>query len=164
MNLIEQLKEDGFEGFVPVHSLRESLRAVPKVMGVYVVLRTNDKLPEFFETGTGGAFKGKNPNESIDKLNEAYIMGTPLLYIGKAGDPGSKATLYKRLKQYMEFGQGKAVGHWGGRYIWQLKDADDLVFAWKPLPFGHPSKVESEMIAAFKILHGGKRPFANLKD
>lgn len=138
--------------------------AVPKVMGVYVVLRPSDDLPEFLENGTGGHFKGKNPNVSAETLKEAYIDGTPLLYIGKAGDPGSSSNLHSRLKQFIGFGQGKAIGHWGGRYIWQLKDAEDLLFAWLPLPGGNPSMVESKMITDFKNDHNGKRPFANLRD
>jgi len=64
----------------------------------------------------------------------------------------------------MQFGQGKAVGHYGGRYIWQLQDAKDLVVCWKVTLDDEPRVVEKQMIEEFKAAHGGKRPFANLVD
>ena len=73
-------------------------------------------------------------------------------------------TLKKRLSTYMRFGQGEAVGHWGGRFIWQMKDSRDLIICWKPMPIGDAAKEESDMIQSFKQAHGGKRPFANLRD
>lgn len=39
-----------------------------------------------------------------------------MVYIGKAG-----TTLRKRLNQYLKFGNRQNIGHWGGRYIWQIK-------------------------------------------
>lgn len=59
---------------------------------------------------TGGFFKGKNPNVSIQELNSNWIDGEHIVYIGKATE------LCRRLRQYMSFGQGKNIGHWGGRY------------------------------------------------
>lgn len=65
----------------------------------------------------------------------------------------------------MQFGQGEPIGHWGGRLIWQLKDAKDLIVCWKVLGKDEePREVEKEMIQAFKKGHDGKRPFANLQD
>ena len=84
------------------------------------------------------------------------------IYIGKAGGPNSNATLRKRLKQYIRFGSGEAVGHGGGRYIWQLEDADQLLFCWKAC--ADAEELEKALIATFKKCHDGKRPFANLKD
>ena len=62
----------------------------------------------------------------------------------------------------MRFGSGKNVGHYGGRYIWQLADSDDLVVCWKCVEDSR--RVEAAMIAEFKKNHNGKRPFANLQD
>lgn len=62
----------------------------------------------------------------------------------------------------IRFGSGEAVGHWGGRYIWQLEDADQLLFCWKA--YADAEQLEKALIAAFKKCHDGKRPFANLKD
>lgn len=165
--VIEDLKADGFSGFVSVADLRKSYSAIPEEMGVYVVLRLSEDEPQFVEKGTGGFFKGKDPNVPISELQEKWLENCPILYIGKAGGPDSGATLRERIKQYIKFGQGKDIGHQGGRYIWQLADAADLIFAWKPLYDCVPREVEKQMIADFKQTHGGdehKRPFANLQD
>jgi hypothetical protein len=55
------------------------------------------------------------------------------------------------------------IGHWGGRYIWQLSNSDNLIICWKPTK-QDARDVESEMIEQFKREHNGCRPFANLKD
>lgn len=161
---IEQLKAEGFTGFVSVADLRNSCAGVPDVRGIYVVVRPSSDEPSFIFPGTGGFFKGKDPNVTVETLGKKWVKGQAVIYIGKAGDPGSNATLQKRIRQYIRFGEGKPVGHQGGCYIWQLADAADLLFAWKPLPDGNPSVEESKMIQEFKALNGGMRPFANRRD
>jgi hypothetical protein len=88
------------------------------------------------------------------------VDGALVLNIGKAG-PG-KATLRSRLKQYIRFGQGEAVGHRGGRYIWQLAHSDDLLVCWKVTPDDVPRTVEKMLIEEFETVYG-RPPFANLK-
>lgn len=161
----ECFQTQGFEGFKTMGELMDGARIqISAQKGVYVVLRENESVPHFLPEGTGGFFKGKNPNISIAELKANWVEGTPVVYIGKAGGSGSSATLQKRLGQYFRFGQGASVGHWGGRYIWQLADSKDLIVCWKPLPSDDPRDVERQMIAYFKAIHGGKRPFANLMD
>lgn len=162
MEEIKKLKEQGFLGFLSVRELRLSTDIIPKIRGVYVVIRNKDNAPEFLIKGTGGFFKKKDPNVSIDELNNNWIEDSKIVYIGKGGDPGVDATLNSRIKQYLSFGKGGKVGHYGGRYIWQLSDAEDLILAWKTLPDEIPSEVETSMIEEFKRLHNGRRPFANL--
>lgn len=41
---------------------------VPQKPGVYFVLRLCETEPKFLEIGTGGFFKQKNPNVSIENL------------------------------------------------------------------------------------------------
>ena len=154
----EKLMKDGFEGFVSVKDLKEDFKSggIPKVEGVYHVLRLKDSEPEFLKKGTGGYHKGKEPNVCIDELRQNWIGAEPIVYIGKATE------LYKRIQQYIKFGSGKDVGHYGGRYIWQLADSDDLIVCWKCVEDSR--SVEAAMIAEFKMNHEGKRPFANLQD
>ena len=159
------LQAQGFEGFMTIGELMGGAKTlIPARMGVYVVLRESEAAPQFQSEGTGGFFKGRNPNVSLAELTDNWVEGTPVVYIGKAGGSDSSATLQKRLTQYLRFGQGANVGHWGGRYIWQLADSKDLVVCWKVLSNEDPRDVEQKMIADFKAVHGGKRPFANLKD
>lgn len=159
---IERLKSYGFTGFIPVRQLRFSTDVIPKTRGVYIVIRDKTTGPSFLPVGTGGFFKEKNPNVSVSELESNWVEGTKIVYIGKAGDPGKKATLNSRIKQYLRFGKGEKAGHSGGRYIWQLSDAEDLIFAWKPLPEEIPSEIETRLIREFKTAHQGRRPFANL--
>ena len=68
------------------------------------------------------------------------------------------------LNQYLKFGNGQNIGHWGGRYIWQIKNSGNLLLCWKPTPDEDPEAIETALIARFKEQHRGHRPFANLKD
>ena len=159
----KQLEKDGFQRFVTVENLMANPSLAPSSKGVYVILRNSKDKPEFLEAGTGGFFKNENPNVTIAELKENWVENSPIMYIGKAGSTEGKATLQSRLKQYMEFGQGKKVGHRGGRYIWQLKDSKQLIVCWKPT-IDDPREVEKKMIEHFKSEHGNMRPFANLQD
>lgn len=154
---IEKLKCEGFEGFVTVKSLKLQ-NVAPKNSGVYMILRLSTTPPNFLVKGTGGRHKEKEPNVPIEELVQKWIADEPVLYIGK-----TDSALNGRLGQYMRFGSGKNVGHFGGRYIWQLADSDELVVCWKSVN-GDAREVEKRMIENFKITHGGRRPFANLAD
>lgn len=158
-NFIKQLKSDGFSGFVTVGQLMLNPAQVTSDGGVYMILRDNTKVPKFLSKGTGGFFKKQDPNVPIDELRDHWIDDSPVLYIGKASK-----SLKKRLKQYMQFGAGKSVGHYGGRYIWQLADSRELIVCWKPILNCDPRIIEAQMIQQFKEEHSGRRPFANLVD
>ena len=159
---LEQIKKLGFTGFLTIKNLMDDSSSIPKTKGIYLVLNLSKNI-EFMEIGTGGFFKGKNPNVSISELKTNWVDDTIVVYIGKAGKDGSNATLQSRLKQYFKFGQGYNIGHYGGRYIWQLKNSLDLVVCWKTLPNDDPRSVESQLIQQF-IKEYQKRPFANLID
>ena len=126
-NTIDDLKAAGFEGFIPVAQLQTDSTAIPRTAGVYMVVYTGENMPEFLSRGTGGFFKGKDPNVSITELGTNWVKNTCVVYIGKAG-----TTLRKRLNQYLKFGNGQNIGHWGGRYIWQIKNSGNLLLCWKP--------------------------------
>lgn len=160
-NHIENIKSNGFTGFKTVKELWEDRSSIPKERGVYLVLDPNNENPQYITPGVGGFFKGRNPNVSIDELRTNHVPQTCVVYIGKAGSLTGNATLYSRIGQYLRFGQGKNVGHWGGRYIWQLKKHQDLLFCWKITPHYEPRLMESHIISDFDIQYH-KRPFANL--
>lgn len=157
------IKLAGFSGFRKVGELFSDRNILPDVQGVYMVLYLGSMPPVFLEDGTGGYFKGRNPNVPVDVLESSWVQGTPAIYIGKAGGSESSATLKSRIKQYLRFGQGKNVGHWGGRYIWQLENSDDLVICWKAVTEEEPRELESRLIQKF-VSDFGKRPFANLSN
>ena len=158
---IDSIKENGFKGFYTINSLWKDSSVIPSEPGVYMVLRISDGEPSFLHPGVGGFFKGKDPNLSEEQLQLNVVTGTPVVYIGKAGSLTGSATLRSRLRQYLKFGQGRNIGHYGGRLIWQLKDHADLVLCWKPVPDDDPRIVEKEMLGEF-IRQYGKRPYANL--
>lgn len=158
-----ELKQSGFEGFLTIAQLKMNLSQIPLKQGVYVIIYPSSTPVQFLRIGTAGHFKDKDPNVSLSELESNWVPDTDIIYIGKAGGASSNATLQSRLTQYLEFGMGKKFGHWGGRFIWQIKDSDQLVVCWKPTE-KEAREVECEMIEQFKQKHGGKRPFANLAD
>ncbi len=162
-NNIEDLKKAGFIGFKTIQELFVDSSQLPAMKGVYLVLSLNKQTPSYLQVGTGGHFKGKNPNVSIEELKNNWVEKTLVVYIGKAGNENSNATLKSRMKQYFGFGQGKNIGHWGGRLIWQLAASNNLLVCWKSLPNENPRTYEKQLIKDFKH-EFGMRPFANFAD
>jgi hypothetical protein len=159
---LEEIKKEGFEGFKTMKELFKDNSTIPQMKGVYMILNLS-KEKEFLINGTGGFFKRKNPNVSIPELESNWVANAIVVYIGKAGGEGNSATLQSRLGQYFRFGQGKNVGHYGGRLIWQLKNSESLIVCWKELPTEEPRMVEAGLIRQF-VTQFSKRPFANLTD
>ena len=162
---LDSLQAAGFTGFHTIGELRtSSLKEVPRQkgdIGVYMVLRPSTEKPTFLAQSTGGRFKQRNPSVSQDVLLDNWVPGASIVYIGKAGAPGKSATLRSRLKQYLDFGAGRAVGHWGGRLIWHLPSSDELLVCWKLTRDESPREIEKTMIAEFCSAFG-RLPFANL--
>jgi hypothetical protein len=166
MNIADfnDIVNQGFRGFVTVEALQQSACAdIPNKPGVYLILWPLSETPTFLPESTGGHFKGKNPTIAVNKLEKQWVDGAKVIYIGKAGSVASKATLRQRLHTYMKFGMGKPVAHWGGRYIWQIKQLDSLQVCWK-ITEGHEApNLETQLIREFTEQYG-KRPFANLRN
>jgi hypothetical protein len=151
---MEMLQRRGFVGFSRARDLfLNRCASVPAVPGVYVVLRTAAGAPEILATSKGGLFKGKDPTVPTQTIRERLIEDTPTLYIGK-GDQ-----LQRRIRQLLDFGNGRPVGHYGGRLLWQLADSDDYLIAWKAAPA--PRSAESELLEEF-VTEFGSLPLANL--
>jgi hypothetical protein len=147
------LAEEGFEGWVTFAELAERLTRISTTGGVYVVLRDGGS-PEFLDSNPGGRFKDRDPSIPDDALRANWVGEAPVVYIGKADN------LRRRLREFMRFGEGRPIGHWGGRLIWQLADSATLQVAWKETPGEIPKEVETSMISAFRSAWD-KPPFAN---
>lgn len=156
----EGLEALGFEGFVPFADLR--VTKPPKLPGIYVVLRPSADVPVYLARSVAGWFKGSDPTAEVAVLEEAWVNGTTVVYIGKANLGTHKDGLHRRLTQYRRFGAGKAVGHRGGEHIWQLADHAELIVCWKATNDAEVKALESRMIDDFEERHG-RWPFANRK-
>lgn len=106
----------GFERFAAMLSDRP-----PVSPGVYVVLREKLSRPAFLSRSPAGWFKGQDPTVAVAELEAAWPEGAHCVYIGKAG-PGAAGTrgLRQRIRELRQYGDGRPVGHQGGRRIWQL--------------------------------------------
>jgi hypothetical protein len=145
------LESAGFVGWLPFANLRD---ASPSSPGVYVVIYTAKKPNAFLVKSGAGWFKGKDPTVPNEQLVANWVNGAEVVYIGK-GDQ-----LRRRLNQLTDFGNGKHIGHSGGRLIWQLPKLANLIVAWKETPGQIPIQVEKELIRKFRDVYG-KAPFAN---
>jgi hypothetical protein len=149
----DDLERRGFQGFLTFAALnRIGLSVIPSTPGCYAVLHTAGGSPAFLERSPAGWFKGKDPTISISDLQSAWLADCETIYIGQSGD------LRRRWQTRMKFGAGAAVGAWGGRAIWQLRDSDDFVLAWKAEE--HPKVTEKQLLEEFRSVYG-RRPFAN---
>lgn len=156
------LEAQGFEGFFTTGQLHaERCEGLPNERGVYAILRESPAKPEFMPRSTAPAYRGEDPSRPIDELTLRWVKGAQVLYIGRAAGPGVRSLLKQRIKRYLRFGRGKVVGHWGGRYIWQLCDHAALRVAWKLTGDADPAQVEAELQRRF-VERYGVLPFANL--
>ena len=155
------LEQQGLTGFLTVRELRESkLEVVPQGPGVYVVLRPLDGKPAFLDRSKGGHFKGNDPTVARAILDEKWVIGAVVVYVGKAtaGSSG-RSGLRKRLGQLLDYGSGKPIGHQGGRYLWQVPGSDEFVVAWRVVD--DPTTEENQLLSAFYAAYGAY-PFANI--
>jgi hypothetical protein len=154
------LEAADFEGFLPLASLPTV--AVPRLPGIYVVLREAASLPAFLERSVAGHFKGIDSTVDRAILEAAWVDGSSVLYVGKARWGTKQTGLRRRLSQYRRHGAGKAVGHRGGEYIWQLEEHATLLVCWKTAPDDEVDQLEADLIDDFETRHG-RWPFANRK-
>jgi len=152
------LESAGFEGFVRFSELPVS--DVPTDPGVYVVMRTCAEGRAFLARSVAGHFKGIDPTVSIELLEEKWVVGADVVYIGKAAWGKKHNGIRRRLSEFRRYGAGRNVGHRGGEYIWQLADHTELVVCWKVMPDSLVKSSETALILDFRREYG-TRPFAN---
>jgi hypothetical protein len=145
------LESAGFVGFKPFSELPGS--PPPTTPGVYVVLRANSIEPTFLSLSRIRRRAGKDLSYPVAELQARWLADSEVLYNGKAN---AKRGLRSRLRQYGSL----APNHSGGRSIWQLADADQLLVAWKETSDADPASFETAYLRAFKAGHGNL-PFAN---
>lgn len=156
----------GFNNFITVKQLKNpefNWKDIPSERGVYVVVYKKTGMPEFKEIGTGPVlWRGRIVNVSVEELKIKWVdcenSENQIIYIGRAS---KKNTLRKRIKSYIKFGSDKSSSHYGGRYIWQVVDSNDLEVGWKECD--DPAEEERNMLNKFKDEHNQRFPFANLK-
>jgi len=155
------LKNEGFEGFASIGHIRSHRSVVPVLPGVYVVLREQLDSAKFLERSGGGWFKNHDPSVAIEALEKKWIVDAHVLYVGKA-DAGKRGRrgIRVRLDEYLRFGRGEPIGHWGGRYLWQLSEADELLVCWKTC--ADPLGEEARLLNVFREEYGSL-PYANLR-
>jgi len=163
----DNLLSMGFVGFIRLKDIENDYNIFPDCKGLYIIYIDDDQDISFCNPGTGGFFKGKDPNATIEELNRNWVKDANVLYIGRAGGTANNGRVYNstlriRIMQYIKFGKGKNIGHWGGRHIWQIKEGDALMIAYKILDEDNPVIEEQELIDEFKSHYNGRLPFANL--
>ena len=157
------LEAEGFEGFFTVGQLHaEACEGLPNEPGVYAIVRESLDPPAFLTKSVAPIYRHEDPTRPVDELTERWVPGAQLLYLGGARGPGVRSLLRQRVKRYLRFGHGKVVGHWGGRYVWQLRDHGTLRVAWKSTGTEDPAQVEARLQDRFRE-HHGMPPFANLE-
>jgi hypothetical protein len=149
---------DGFTDGATVQQLfGYRYREVPPRCGVYVVIRDTTTPPTFLQTSSAGRFKDLDPSYSDSVVKAAWVPGARIVYIGKAS--GARG-LKQRIRQLIDFGFGKPVGHRGGRSLWHLSDYPTLRLQWLKCACPDADAMETRFISQFKAAYDA-RPFAN---
>ena len=65
---ITEIEKADFSGFKTISQLVFDNSSIPNKKGVYFVLYIGESIPNFSTKGSGGFFKGKDPNVSKETL------------------------------------------------------------------------------------------------
>jgi hypothetical protein len=148
-----KLSVESLQNKIAARDLKDTLNG----KGVYIVYYPGQSVPEFINPGIGGMFRGNDPNVDESVLLGKWVHGAHILYIGKAqGQRGLK----QRIRQFIRFGMGQLSPHWGGRYIWQIKNNKNLIIKWTEVTGAREE--ERKLLKQFYKVYG-KLPFANLQ-
>jgi hypothetical protein len=137
----------GFTGFVRLLGLDRDL--LPTHRGVYSVFRESPSRPTFIDSNVITRRKAYD----VDRLSNKWIDGQTVVYIGMAEPQDG---LYGRLGDFSQ----QSSSHTGGRALWQLADAADLIVGWAETPDHVAEDMEKAYLRSFKDIYG-QYPFAN---
>lgn len=153
------LRARSFDGFVTVAELASRPERVPSGPGVYAVLREATGPPRFLPRSPASWWKGKDPTVPVEQLEEEWVEGAALLYIGSGGD---LRTRVGELVEFSQTGPGRSVRHWGGRLLWQVEGSQAFLVAWKATAPTCFQSTERDLVDEFTRAFG-RMPFANLR-
>ena len=160
---INDMKNAGFQGFNTIESLMSSgCSKVPLQSGVFLVVWPSESMPEFLKQSAVGDFKGRNPSVPEEALQDRWVQGAKVVFIGRAGGETQEETLQWRLRQYVRTGQGRAIGRLDESLIWQIKDCFQMSVCWVKSGTDNPVDLEKSLLVLFEDTYGSL-PFANLR-
>ncbi|UCR89165.1 hypothetical protein [Mycetocola spongiae] len=138
----------GFRGFLPLLGLDIAL--LPPRRGIYMIFAPEDMgVPVFLDENPLTI----RPAYATDRLRAKWLPNQTVVYIGKAD--GARG-LADRLGAFSR----QSSNHSGGRALWQLERAPELLAAWVETPDDIAETVEKSYLRAFIAEHG-RFPFAN---
>src|SRR5205085_12113439 len=156
------LEGAGFTGFRTVGQLHaDRCEEIPNECGVYAIVRETADAPEFTRS-SAPVWRRMDPGVAVDELEKHWVPNVELVYLGLASGTGVRSKLKQRVKRMLRFGHGKVVAHWGGRFVWQLRDRTALRVAWKPASLEDAARLDAELREQFVRRHG-RLPFANVE-
>jgi hypothetical protein len=138
----------GFRGFKLFSTVTPD--DLPVAHGLYVILR-----PAIDQAVILPTSRRRLKPYAVEDLLDRWVAGAPVVYIGSTI---AKTGLQGRIGAFRR----QATNHSGGRSIWQLRDADELVCAWVETPNHKADRVEDDYHDAF-VKRYAKLPFANRK-
>ena len=121
---IDDLRSEAFVVSVKVDDLRDDVSAVPLSGGIYVVVRRVAHRRHFSSRAAAGTSKvGIRPRFSMYSRTSGCRT--------RRCSTSARATCCGVGSRSTRLSAAGPIGHWGGRYIWQLSDSDELLVAWK---------------------------------
>ena len=152
------LIEAGFQGFAKLVFLQEAFhKQVPKVAGLFAIVRESDSPPEFLELPQARALPPNAWRVDTEHLRNRWVPDSSVLYLGAAGPDHRDHSLRDAISRldWPSIHQTSALTH-HGQLIWYLRGSQELEAAWCT----EPSLSLEEALAAFAESHG-RVPFGN---
>jgi hypothetical protein len=156
--MLDGIDLGGFSTPVTIRWLRENrCSGLPPKAGVYVVIRDTSVAPTFLKISGAGWFKDRDPSYGLDVVQEGWVDGARIVYVGMSAAEGG---LKERVSRLVSFAYGKRASHSGGRMLWHLSDWESLQLRWLTCAKAEANPRETTLISQFRRVHE-TRPFGN---